>query len=322
MRLPGWPRRLLVFSLATAAIAGGLAHSGTAQAATCSKHRQAFPLHGGSRGGHSASCGRHVADVQWLTAGHSPYVFRQVKPTFKGKTNGLYGARTKAAVKALKYRIGYPAKGQCPTSRATSAVTDTAGREFMLILEGRVKRPTCWVGVAAERVKGAVRTGATPAAAALVNLELSQIGVHEIPDGSNRGPCISTSCRIGTLGVFGPYQAATGAYGQAWCASFWEWALKTVTGHIFATTYPASVPSIVETAHAHNELAAKPRVGSGVAFLSSDLQLVNAFHIGLVIKVTAAGVWTVEGNYANGVHKVWRPYATNHMVYVNAAGVA
>jgi hypothetical protein len=51
--------------------------------------RDVFPLHPGSQG-------QHVKDLQWLLHGGRPYVFRQVKPTFKPAPNGAYGARTKA----------------------------------------------------------------------------------------------------------------------------------------------------------------------------------------------------------------------------------
>ena len=301
-------RRLLTVAatIAAAAIAA-------TPAATAAHRNDQLPLHAGS-------AGQRVADLQWLLGGHKPYAFTQVHPTFKGKPNGSYGARTKHAVIAMKFRVGYPKQGQCGAK--TTLLRDTTTRYFFSILEGRAPRPRCWVALAAERVKGLVRPGASTAALTIQRLEVSQLGVHEIPDGSNLGPCISTTCRIGSLGLFGPYQGSTGAYGAAWCASFAQWALKSVTGHTIPAALPAYVPSIAEWAQQHNYLAAKPKVGSFVIFLSSDLRLVNAFHIGYVVRVTASGVQTVEGNYANGVHEVWRPFAANPMVYVDVPGVA
>lgn len=267
-----------------------------------------FPLHAGSQG-------QHIADLQWLLGGHKPYVFSQVKPTFKGKPNGSYGARTKSAVLAMKFRIGYPKIGQCGAK--TTLLRDTTTRYFFAILEGHAVRPRCWVALAAERVKGLVRLGATDAALKIQALEVSQLGIQEQPDGSNRGPRISFTSQ-----GFGPYQGSTGAYAAAWCASFAQWALKAVTGHTMPAALPAYVPSIADWAHQHNYLAAKPKVGSFVIFLSPDLRLVNAFHIGYVVRVTASGIQTVEGNYANGVHEVWRPFDSNRMVYVDVPGVA
>jgi hypothetical protein len=279
-----------------------------APAGTAATRHDAFPLHAGSYG-------PRVQDLQWLLGGHKPYVFTQVKPTFKFKPNGSYGSRTKAAVKSDKYRLGYPTAGRCGAK--TTLLRDTTTRYFFSILEGRVPRPRCWVALAAQRVKGLVRVGATDTALKIQALEVSQLGVQEVPDGSNRGPRISF-----TASGFGPYQGSTGAYGAAWCASFADWALASVTGHGFESANNAYVPTIAAWAQARNYLAAKPKVGSFVIFLSPDLQLVNAFHIGYIVRVTATGVQTVEGNYANGVHEVWRPFDANPMVYVNVPGVA
>jgi hypothetical protein len=301
------------------AVGGNAASRKTAaKAPACPAARQAFPLH--AKTAHAkASCGQHVADLQWLLHGGKPYVFKQVKPTFKGRPNGSYGALTKHDVLAMKFRIGYPKLGQCGAK--TTLLRDTTTRYFFLILEGRAVRPRCWIALAAERVKGAVRTGATATALKIQQLEVSQLGVHEIPDGSNRGPCISLTCTISGH-AYGPYQGSTGAFGAAWCASFAQWALGSVTGHGMPAPLPAYVPSIAAWAQQHNYLAAKPRVGSFSIYLSRDLQLVNAFHIGYVVRVTASGVQTIEGNEGNAVRELWRPFATNRMVYVNVPGVA
>lgn len=296
------------------AVGGNAAPRAKPKPSSCPAARQGFPLHAKTARS-AASCGQHVADLQWLLHGGKPYVFTQVKPTFKGRPNGSYGAITKHAVLAMKFRIGYPRAGQCGAK--TTLLTDATTRYFFYILEGKAKRPICWVALAANRVKGAVRTGPTAAALAIQKLEISQLGVHEIPDGSNRGPRISF-----TSGGFGPYQGSTGAYGAAWCASFAQWALRSVIGHGMPAALPAYVPSIAAWAHQHNYLAAKPKVGAFVIFLSRDLRLVNAFHIGYVVRVTASGLQTVEGNYANGVHEVWRPFDSNRMVYIDVPGVA
>lgn len=291
----------------------------TPAVADASRRPDAFPLHPGT---HTvkASQGPRVAALQWLLSGHRPNVYTQVKPTFHWKPNGAYGARTTSAANQYRYRIGYPAKGQCGARTSMWAAAGVTGYLFN-ILEGKAKRPACWVALAAERVKGIIRPGATRNARAIQLLEVSQLGVHEIPDGSNRGPCISTVCQHDGA-IEGPYQGSTGAFGEAWCASFAQWAIKHVTGRTIPAPLPAYVPSIAEWAQARNLLAAKPRVGSFVVFLSADLKLVNAFHIGYVVRVTASGVQTIEGNYANGVHEVFRRFDANHMVYVDVPGVA
>jgi hypothetical protein len=290
----------------------GVAAPASAKAPKCG---DAYALHG-ARPGTPASCGQRVKDVQWLLAGHKPGVYTKTKPTYKWAPNGSYGARTKAAVKAMKYRIGYPAAGQCGAK--ASQVTDTASALFVQLLEGQKSRPLCWVGLAAKRIKGTVIPGATKAALAIKALELSQLGIREVPDGSNRGPRIS----FASAG-FGPYQGSTGAFGAAWCASFGNWALKLITGQGFGSSNDAYVPTIVEYAKARGWVQAKPRVGSFVVYLNARGQLGSAFHIGYVIKIVgASGVMTIEGNEGNAVREVYRTFAANLMVYVNVPGVA
>src|SRR5690242_16620496 len=95
----------------------------------------------------TVSCGQKVSNLQWLVAGHRPSVFTKTKPTFRGKPNGYYGARTKAAVLAMKYRIGYPRAGECGLPANRTYVNATVGARFLDILQGRRHRPTCWVAL-------------------------------------------------------------------------------------------------------------------------------------------------------------------------------
>jgi hypothetical protein len=308
-------RKYLLAALAAVLMLGGSAAPAGAKAAP--KCNDSYALHA-ARTHVKASCGQRVSDLQWLLAGHRPSVYRSTRPTYRWAPNGAYGARTKAAVKAMKFRIGYPEAGQCG-SRGND-VTDTASSTFFAILEGHKPRPACWVGLAAKRIKGTVQPGATRAALAIKEFELSQLGVHEVPDGSNRGPRISYRA-----GGIGPYQGSTGAYGLAWCASFADYGLKLITGHGFGSSNDAYTPTIAEYAQAHGWLQAKPRVGSYVEFLNAAGQvkaLGSAYHIGYVVKVMASGVETVEGNEGNAVREVYRPFAAYNMVYVNVPGVA
>lgn len=276
-----------------------LAGSAAAKSPTVPRH-DGYPLHAGSHG-------QRVQDLQWLLGGHRPYVFSKVKPTYRWKPNGAYGARTKHAVKAMKYRIGYPAAGQCSHKRST--VTDTAGSTFTLILEGKLQRPICWVAVAQLRIQ-LVEPGVSPAAWKIKELELSQLGTAEIPAGSNRGPRISY-----TSAGYGPYQGATGAFGLAWCASFQQWAFSTVTGATFADR-SAGVLYIEAWAQRHGYLNAKAKVGSLVAFLD------DGGHIGYVSKVLASGYVALEGNSGDAVRQVFHPWNYRLRVFINIPGVA
>jgi hypothetical protein len=318
---------VLVNVLALTALAAGgvppaVGETAKASSARCSDR---WELHPGAKTVR-ASCGQRVRNLQWLLAGHKPFALTAIKETFKAKPNGLYGARTASAVKAMKWRAGYPQKGQCKAT-ANMASSTRVGPQFFAILENKQKRSLCWVGLASDRVKGAIRAGSTSTADKVRLLELSQLGVHENPARSNRGPCISYTCTL-TGRSYGPYQGATGAYGLAWCASFGDWALKSVRGRGFGSTNDAYVPAIAIYARDHGWLAAKPKVGSFVVFLNSSytLDLNTAYHIGYVVKVTASGVQTIEGNatdtYGGGVREVWRAFASWRMVYVDLPGVA
>src|SRR4051812_20706141 len=112
-------------ALILAVLAAALFVPGHAAAAGCNDN---WPIHAGS-------CGPRVADLQWLLGGHRPNVFTEVKQTFKWKPNGAFGARTKSAVTAYKYRIGYPRKGQCGAK--SDMVVPAAGAQFFAILEGK-----------------------------------------------------------------------------------------------------------------------------------------------------------------------------------------
>lgn len=296
-------RRLFVLLF----IVGGLIGAAIAPAATAPTRNDALPLHGGSSG-------PRVAAVQWLVSGHRPNVFTKVKPTLKVYTKGIYGSRTKAAVQAYKYRIGFPAKGQCPSTRAVSTVTNTAGKRFFDILLGHKQRPICWVALAQQRIKIVV-PGASKMALAIKSLEVAQLGVHEVPSNSNRGPCISYTCRLGTLGYFGPYQGSTGAYGLAWCASFQQWAFGARGPGYFANR-SALVSYIEHWAQQRGYLNAKAKVGSLVAFLD------DGGHMGYVTKVLASGYVTIEGNASNSVKQVYHPWNDRLRVFINLPGVA
>lgn len=116
----------------------------------------------------------------------------------------------------------------------------------------------------------------------LVKTAVSQIGVHEVPMGSNTGPTV----RI--------YQSVTGAYGAPWCASFVQWCLTRVGGGPIANR-SAGVFYITDYARRRGWLVSRPKPGDLVAFLN------GTGHIGIVRTLTKTGYTTVEGNAGNQV---------------------
>lgn len=251
---------------------------------------------------HPGSAGPRVAALQWLLAGHRPNVFNKVKGTYKGKPNGYFGTRTARAVYAYKYRLGYPA-------RYNRKARPVAGSYFFALLLGRKHRTKEMVALAARRLKLVV-PGATPMALKIKALAISQLGVTEQPYGSNRGPRISYP-----VGSRPSYQAATGAYGAPWCASFDQWLLWQA-GYGRIASDSAGVYFIEDWARAHGFLNSKAKVGSFVAFLD------DGGHIGYVTKVLGSGYVTVEGNSRNSVRQVFHPWNDRLRVFINLPGVA
>lgn len=285
---------------------------GVAGAAAPVRHDH-FPLHPGTKTV-KASAGPRVSGLQWELGGHKPNVYTKIKPTFKRKPNGWFGAATKAAVLAYKYRLGYPKAGECGVKK--TYLLPSVTRQFFDILEGKQRLSVCWVGLAAKRV-AAVVPGASKVAIAIKTLELSQLGTTESPRGSNRGPRISYTSQ-----GFGPYQGATGAYGLAWCASFQQWAfMHRAPGGRFANN-SAYTPYIAQWAQSHGFLNAKAKVGEMAIYLTHGGILVDAFHTGFVSKVTASGYVAIEGNSSNAVREVFRPFGVTPVVFVAVPGVA
>jgi hypothetical protein len=289
-------RLLLLLATAAAAISPGALAAG---------RTDAWNLHPGSRG-------PRVAALQWMLAGHCPnrYAVRcggKVKPTLHRYTAGIDGARTGSGVVAMKYRVGYPKAGECGASR--SYLNASVGPYFFALLKGQKQRPTCWVVLAAKRIK-LPAPGVSAAALKVKAFEVAQLGVTEQPAGSNRGPRISYDA----AGVRA-YQAATGAYGAAWCVSFQQASFLAELGVTFADR-TAGVFYAVGYARSHGWLNAKAKVGELVAFL--DYQ----GHMGFVAKITASGFSSIEGNQANGVHEVFHAYGSRPYAFIAIPGVA
>lgn len=260
----------------------------------------AWPLHIGSRG-------PRVAAVQWLLSGHCPNKFAprcggKVKPTLGTYTKGIYGTKTLAAARAMKYRLGWPD----PYWR-----DGKTGPYFIEIMEGKRTRPIKWVALAQQRLL-LVEPGISPMATKIKALAISQLGVSEYPSNSNRGPCISYPCSRNTPRP--SYQASTGQYNVAWCASWIQWLLwQTGYGRIADRT--AGVLYLETWARWHNFLSAKPHVGSLVTYLD------DGGHVGVIMRVTASGYVEASGNSHNAVRETWHPWNYRLRVFINLPGI-
>jgi hypothetical protein len=238
------------------------------------------PLHGGDRG-------QRVKNLQWLLSGHKPSVYWRTVRTYDGAVDGIFGPQTAAAVRGAKWRLGYP----------KHAVNARAGRQLFEFLLGKRARPLGWIGVASKRVHAGIGKPLSCAARA-VAIARSQLGVHEVPDGSNDGPRVRM------------YQRVTGAFLAPWCASFVQWVYVRAGIGMLRAQFPAHVFTIVRWAHEHAMVHALPRKGAAVAFLRS------LGHIGIVERVTKTGFYTIEGNTSNGVYRRWYPTGYQHTVFI------
>ncbi len=122
----------------------------------------------------------------------------------------------------------------------------------------------------------------------------SQLGVKELPAGSNWGPMVKV------------YLAAAGLkYPAPWCAAFLTWCLEKANYHV-TTPVPASVESWEEWGNRHGYLVNRPLRGDIVCY-QWDSGWYD--HIGIVDRVLSlrwrgrdfiGKVRTVEGNTGVG----------------------
>lgn len=261
---------------ASGASAGPASPAGLSTAASASLHA---PLRLGDHG-------QRVADLQWLLAGHRPSVYRRTVHPYRGRIDGVYGPRTAAAVKAAKWRLGYPSR----------LIDRRAGRQLFEFLHGKRARPLGWIGRASKRIKSVI-SSQSACSNRIIGAARAELGVHESPWGSNDGARVRV------------YQSVTGAYHAPWCASFIQYVLRRANVGTIADR-SAGVFYIVSWAHRRTLVHAQPRPGSLVAYMH------NLGHIGVVESVTSRGFTTIEGNASDAVRRRWHPIGYAHTVFI------
>lgn len=235
---------------------------------------------------HTGQCGRQVRDLQWLLGGHRPSAYKIT--TFKHQPNGCFGARTKSAVVRMKWRLGW----------APTALKPVADKPFILILEGKRSRPTSFITRAAARAK-TMPAPVEPWAVRIVATERHELGVREVPLGSNDGRRVSF------------YQRATGAFRAPWCVSFQQ-AMRLLVGWHTIANSSAGVFYTVAWAKSRGIAFATPRVGDWVAFLD------RLGHMGLVSRVVRGGFYSIEGNASDRVLERFHPTGERPEVFLRA----
>ncbi len=249
------------------------------------------------------SHGKRVKDLQWLLANHKPNVFNgtKIKGTFKGNPNGSLGDKTGKAIVAYKWELGYP----------TRMLKPIAGPYLFELLLGKAQRPIAWVALASKRRTAPV-PGPTPMALRIRAREISQLGVGEIPYGSNIGPQVV------------PYQRVTGAVGAAWCVSFQQAMFLWSGAGTFAND-TASVYYAVDWARDRGLLRSTPKVGALVAFIDYDRyghRISGTGHMGFVVRSGSGWFVYVAGNDGNAVREHFLRNNARAHVFIYLKGIA
>ena len=248
-----------------------------------------------------------ICGVKWMISGpkgHRPNVYtvkgtytRPLKPycNYLGKAAG-------AAVRAYKYRLGYP----------TRLLKPVVGPYFLDLLHGRKHRPLLWVALAQKRAK-AIQPGPTKLALKIIAFEGRQVGTHE--QGTNTG-YVKGPGGYSVDDIEGYFHLR----GLEWCAIFQRFSFVK-NGSDFARGYnPYYVPDIGRWAQAHGYLSARARVGSLVAFLGSS-NVLDGRHIGMVVRIVHSGYYTIEGNSSNAVTRHYYDFGSALRVFINVPGV-
>jgi uncharacterized protein (TIGR02594 family) len=133
----------------------------------------------------------------------------------------------------------------------------------------------------------------------IVPIAERELGVHEVPMGSNTGHRVRE------------YQAATflGGTGWPWCAAFVNWVWRRA-----GTKWPyhsASAWGMLSWAHAHGAQVWLPKAGDAVVFNWGD------GHIAIFTRFIAGGVEVIGGNQDDQVSRKVYPKSTVKG-YINA----
>lgn len=123
----------------------------------------------------------------------------------------------------------------------------------------------------------------------VANKLLSQVGVHEVPWGSNSGAQVRV------------YESSTGGYGEPWCASFRSWGLQECgyKGPVSAMAWAFDNIGVrISDGSLH---IANAQVGDAVTFE------IGTGHIGTYLSHDSVNVKTVDGNTSDAVAVRERP---------------
>jgi hypothetical protein len=133
----------------------------------------------------------------------------------------------------------------------------------------------------------------------IVKIAEAEVGVREVPMGSNTGPRVRD------------YQSSTSLAGTGWpwCAAFVEWVWERAR----LDEHPANPSTfwMCKRAESRGELSSTPMVGGAIIWCGT--------HVGLVVAVGSSTVRTIEGNSGDAVNP--RTRAIAGAKFINPKGV-
>lgn len=137
-----------------------------------------------------------------------------------------------------------------------------------------------------------------------VRLALAELGVKEVPDGSNRGERVEVFQR--------GYDGAEYLVGQRWCARFARWCFETAARNLGVPSPFAGWRSDLASAlkwrdqsRLHRCWTSTPAPGRVALHLTDS----GAGHVTIVESVEQGIVVSVGGNEADAVRRIKRPVA-------------
>lgn len=256
---------------------------------------------------HRYQTGKAVKGIQWLLSGHQHRRNgRKVgffSHAYTGPINGRYDLRLAHAVRDTKYRMGYP-------SYAVNG--SKVGQYFIDLLTGKRSRSRAYFSRATKRLAALHRIegerARTACAREILAVARPEVGVHEVPLGSNSGSRVRQ------------YQSATGAYGAPWCVSFAQWVFKQakvrspLAWHGPIADDSAGAFYVAGWARLHGWLRSIPKPAYFVVFTD------RLGHMGIVESVTSSGFTSIEGNASDSVLRRFHPFGERPEVFIAVPG--
>lgn len=137
----------------------------------------------------------------------------------------------------------------------------------------------------------------------IVDVAEGELGVHEVPWGSNTGPEVIQFQRATSLG----------GTGWPWCAAFveWVWEQAQLPQEVVKELCSPSTYWMCQNAQQHGAFGT-PKVGGAIIWCSQ--------HVGLVVAVGQTVVYTIEGNSGDQVARRTRTIAGAR--FINPPGLA